>query len=84
VQKQIQIGIINKNLGTNKIKQRKKLLQIILQRRTRNQQPPPTRKRPNNLTQNGVHVFDAMGFVDDDVFKGKLFEGGAFDEADFV
>jgi hypothetical protein len=31
-----------------------------------------------------VDVFDAMGFVDDNVFERELLQGRRFDQADFV
>lgn len=59
-------------------------MQVILQRRSGNKQPIPRVKDADYLGEGRLFVLDAMRFVHDDIFPGKLLEVSFLAQDHFV
>jgi hypothetical protein len=84
VQERVQIDIIIENLGTDEVEQREEFPEVVLERRAGYEHPASGDISPDDLGEEGVEVLDTMSFVDDDLSKGELFQGGLFADADLV
>lgn len=80
----IKRATIAKHIWQQKIQQRPKLMQVILQRRSGNKQPISRVKDADDLSEGRLLVLDAMCFVHDDVFPGELLEVGFLAQNHFV
>ena len=84
VQERVQIDVIIENLGTDEVEQREQFPEVVLERRASDEQSASGDVSPDDLGEEGVQVLDTMSFVDDDLPKGELFQGGLFTDADLV
>jgi len=84
MQKAVQILEIREDLRADKIQQGKQLLEVVLERCTRDEETATAGKDADDLGEDGIDVFDTVGFVNDDVVEGELFEGVLLAETHFV
>ena len=84
MQETIQIFILDKYFRTNKVEQGEKFFEIILKRCSGDEKSSTRDERANNLREDGIDVFDSMGFVNNDIFERKFLQSSRFDQAHFI